>query len=447
MRKRLGWIRTALVVGTLAIAAVTGAQLIPLGDEFQVNTYETSTQSLARVTAIDGGFVVVWQSNGSPGTDTDGRSIQARRFDTYGQPVGTQFQINQLTAEEQTRPSLHSLDEGGFVTQWSSVNPDGVPFSIYYARPFDSQGVPMTDDFAIATGSETTTLWGHSISQTVNGDLISAYGVQTSNSYAHMEVGLFDLTGNPITSHVVFEQNFTVPAFPTLDRSPNGSFVVAWVSQSQYEDVVGRRLSLAGTPTGSPFYPTAGPVYTFVNWPIDVDFRDDGKFVVAWADTTFDLYYFFEEKVIALPFESDGTISGVGADIASPESPSGSEPVVDPMTDGNFLVVWADDQDSGDDDVLARVIDDRGQLLSEPQRLNSVTAGNRFDPDLAASPDGQHFLVVWTDQPTGSSVSADIRGRFFRSGTIFGDGFESGDVSRWSLTSPPSPSAGGSGGG
>ena len=49
---------------------------------------------LAGFLGIGGGFVVVWRSDGSPGTDTDGRSIQGRVLDADGLPSTPQFQVN-----------------------------------------------------------------------------------------------------------------------------------------------------------------------------------------------------------------------------------------------------------------------------------------------------------------------------------------------------------------
>ena len=448
MRKRLGWIRPTLVAGSLAIAAVTGGQLIPLGDDFQINTYTTGGQQSPQVIAIDGGFVVVWASSGSPGDDDVDRSIQAQRFDTDGQAVGPQFQVNQLTGDDELRPRIHRLDGGGFVAQWSS-NLEGTFTDVHYARTFDSEGIPMTDDFATATGSDDIFLRGHSISQTTEGDLISAYGLQTGNLVGHMEVGLFDLAGNPITSHFVYDADFTIPMFPTIDRSPDGSFAVAWIDESLYQGITGHRLDATGAPVGGTFRATGGgPFYSFINAPIEVDFRDDGKFVVAWAGTTFDLYYYFRDGVTALSFNPDGTISGLGADVAIPETSTQSEPAVDPMNDDNFLVVWGGTDGTANDDVFARVVDGTGQLIGEHQRINSSTGGDQFQPDVAGSPDGQHFLVVWNDRPSnGGTAQQEIRGRFFRSETVFGDGFESGDTSRWSSTGPPSSTTGDSGGG
>ncbi len=49
----------------------------PLGGEFQVNAYTTSYQFAASVVmGTSGEFVAVWHSEGSGGTDSDGRSVQ-----------------------------------------------------------------------------------------------------------------------------------------------------------------------------------------------------------------------------------------------------------------------------------------------------------------------------------------------------------------------------------
>ena len=51
------------------------------GAQFEVNSYTTGDQETASVAAIDGGgFVVVWKSFGSSGTDTSSTSIQGQRY-------------------------------------------------------------------------------------------------------------------------------------------------------------------------------------------------------------------------------------------------------------------------------------------------------------------------------------------------------------------------------
>ena len=54
----------------------------------------------------DGDFVVVWESDGSSGTDTSGDSIQGQRYASDGSTQGAQFQVNTYT----TNPGAFQRD-------------------------------------------------------------------------------------------------------------------------------------------------------------------------------------------------------------------------------------------------------------------------------------------------------------------------------------------------
>ena len=99
------WSFLAALLGVLGVAgAVPGAT--PVGGEFQVNTYTTSAQLIPAVAAdASGNFVVVWQSDGSAGSDNSFHSIQGQRYDASGNTVGSEFQVNSYTTSEQFVPS------------------------------------------------------------------------------------------------------------------------------------------------------------------------------------------------------------------------------------------------------------------------------------------------------------------------------------------------------
>ena len=68
-----------------------------LGTEFQANTYTSNEQSEPAVAALaGGGFVTVWNSR-----NQDGSYLGAfgQRFDASGGFVGTEFQVNTYTSE------------------------------------------------------------------------------------------------------------------------------------------------------------------------------------------------------------------------------------------------------------------------------------------------------------------------------------------------------------
>jgi hypothetical protein len=93
----------------------TGAKV---GTEFLVNTQTESDQNGQSVTALsNGGFVVTWHDR-STLSDASGSSIKAQVFDAAGGKVGTEFLVNTHTAADQSRPTITSLSNGGFVVSW-----------------------------------------------------------------------------------------------------------------------------------------------------------------------------------------------------------------------------------------------------------------------------------------------------------------------------------------
>lgn len=96
----------------------------PLGDEVRVNSTVPSSQFSPTVAALpDGGAFVAWVSQDQDGDDG---GIVGRRFErNSGQgkfdPLGDEFIVNTLTAEDQLEPEATAWPDGFFVT-WTSEN-------------------------------------------------------------------------------------------------------------------------------------------------------------------------------------------------------------------------------------------------------------------------------------------------------------------------------------
>ncbi|HEY8154196.1 MAG TPA: hypothetical protein VII72_08730 [Myxococcota bacterium] len=100
------------------------------GAQFQVNTYTTNAQeSPAVATGFDGDFVVAWQSNGSSGTDSSSFSTQGQRYASDGSTQGEEFQVNTYTTQSQQIPSVASGADGNFVVAWRSNGSPGTDTS------------------------------------------------------------------------------------------------------------------------------------------------------------------------------------------------------------------------------------------------------------------------------------------------------------------------------
>src|SRR5437773_6085118 len=116
------WAVIALLAAGLGLGGAAQGQV----GQFEVNTYTTGGQRGPAVTGDGAGnFVVVWQSDGSAGSDTDGWSIQGQRYDSSGTPVGGEFQVNTYTTDNQFSPAVTGDGAGNFVVVWDSLGSAG----------------------------------------------------------------------------------------------------------------------------------------------------------------------------------------------------------------------------------------------------------------------------------------------------------------------------------
>jgi hypothetical protein len=122
------------------------------GVEFQVNTYASGFAAYPSVgLADDGSSVVSWLSDGSPGTDSSGWSIQARRFASDGAGMGSQFQVNTYTPNHQWFPTLAAAPNGDFIVVWFGAEPPTGPVLQIQAQRFAADGSALGTQFRVNT--------------------------------------------------------------------------------------------------------------------------------------------------------------------------------------------------------------------------------------------------------------------------------------------------------
>ncbi len=124
-----------------------------IGDEFRVNSYTTGFQGNPSL-SMDavGDFIVAWDSMGSGGSDNDSRSVQGQRFSAAGLPVGGEFQVNTFTTGNQEDPDVAAAGGGDFIVVWRSL--PGVDSTIQ-AQRFASDGSRIGEEFQVSFFSTT----------------------------------------------------------------------------------------------------------------------------------------------------------------------------------------------------------------------------------------------------------------------------------------------------
>ncbi|CAM9598666.1 unnamed protein product, partial [Ectocarpus fasciculatus] len=105
------------------------------GGEFRVNTYTTGEQHTTSVASlIDGVYVIIWTSVGQDGSDA---GIYGQLYTPLGVKLRDEFRVNTYTSGGQSVGRISPLADGGFVVVWHSDGQDGSSNGIYGQR-FDS---------------------------------------------------------------------------------------------------------------------------------------------------------------------------------------------------------------------------------------------------------------------------------------------------------------------
>jgi len=263
---------------------------IAQGGQFQVNTYTTADQSYPSVAAAsDGDFVVVWESKGSFGTDTD-FSIQGQRYASDGSLQGAQFQVNTYTVFQQNAPSVAAEADGDFVVVWASggsFETPGLDFNILGQR-YASDGSARGAEFLVNTYT-TDTQRSPSVASAAGGEFVVVW--TTHDSYGGGPFGIF---GQRYASDGSAEgAEFQVNTYTTNRRlvpkvaaAAGGAFVVVWMSEGSSGadtsgwSVQGRPYASDGSAQGAEFL--VNTYTTNDQWVPAVAAAGDRDFIVAW---------------------------------------------------------------------------------------------------------------------------------------------------------------------
>ncbi len=257
----------------------------PVGVEFQVNTTSSFAQKYPSVTAInDGGWLVTWVGERQDGS---GAGVFGQRYDSNGVPSGGEFQINTTTVSEQTYPSVTVLTDGGWLVVWQSYGQDGDSYGIYGQR-YDNSGISVGSEFQI--NSYTSDNQQHPVvtalsdggwvviwmSDGQDGDSEGIYGQRFGSNGS--------IVGNEFRVNSFTTGNQQSPSVTTLS---DGSWVVTWMSYGQDGDgdgIYGQRYDSSGTESGGEFAVNINT--TNSQQEPSITALSDGGWVVAWWSST-----------------------------------------------------------------------------------------------------------------------------------------------------------------
>jgi hypothetical protein len=419
--------RRACLAGLLVMAMgrVVSAQVYPAGSEFKVNGHTADTQYEPRVAMDDhGNFVVVWASSGQDG---DGDGVFWRTFTSDGVATGG-AQVNTYTTGDQFRPSVASDASGNFVVVWQSDGQDGDGDGVFGQR-YDASGTKVGSEFQVNTYTVGTQYFP-AIASDASGNFVVVWEGQGSADADDVFARRYDSSGAPLGGQ--FRVNtYTTGAqfFPHVGLDGSGNFWVVWTSEGQdgsSNGVFARRYDASGVAQGAEF--VVNSYTTSAQFGSDVVADASGNFVVTW-DSAGD-----GDPVGSFARRFDGAGNPLSGDVLLNTYTTDLQfnPRIARLPSG-FVVTWGSygGQDGDDSGIFGRALDASGTPVGGEFRVNTYTTSRQSQMSVASSPHGD-FVVAWTSYYQDGSSYGVYAQRY--SDVIFKDGFESGDVSRWSTS-------------
>ena len=382
--------------------------LMPLSDDFPVNTFVNNTQEKPAIASLNNGeFVITWTSSGQDGS---GYSIYGQRYSNSGfpiVPVGGEFQVNNYTAGNQQDSVIAGLSDGRFVISWTSQGQDGSGYGIF-AKIFAPDGNQLSGDFQV-NNYTLFDQYGPDIARLSNDNfVITWFSSAQDGSDRGIYAQLFNANGTKLSSEFQVN-NYTLnsqmnPAIASLN---NGRFIIGWQSSGQDGSGYGiyaQQFFNNATKFGSEFQvntDTAGDQAS----PAIVGLSN-GDFVIAWNGSGQD----DSSGIYAQRFSSNATRIGNQFLVNSYINNAQYLPAMTTLANGEFVIAWSGVGANGLG-IYAQRFAPNTLPIGTQFRADSFTSSNDHENAAIANLGGNEFVIAW--QGSGQTDSYGIYARWF----------------------------------
>ncbi|MCP3401805.1 AIDA repeat-containing protein [Bradyrhizobium sp. CCGB20] len=389
--------------------------VVKIGTEFQVNSQTAGSQWYPSVTGLsNGGFVVTWQdglagstSGSSTLGDASGSAVKAQVYAADGSKLGGEFLVNTQVTGSQAGPVVTGLSNGGFVVSWQDQNSTSGDIK---AQIYGADGAPVGGEFLInsvtANNQNTPAITG-----LPNGGFVVAWTNQGSSA-ADVKAQVYDASGAKVGSE--FLVNSTNPSFDqeraSIATLSNGDFVVTWndfrTGNWEVRGQVFHPGATGASKVGSEF--TVDTAYYNSRMVAGVTDLAGGNFVISFEDTS--------GEIRAQVFTAGGVKVGSEFQVNTQTSGNQGFSSITALKGGGFVVTWSDEGtgDGSGPAIKAQVYDAAGTKIGGEYIVNSQINSNQLYPNVAALANGG-FVISWTDfsQAVGDNSSYGITAQIF----------------------------------
>jgi len=191
-----------------------------VGEPIPLHDLTVGGQGVIETVATQGGgFLSVAVDAG--GMDGDGQGVFVRAFDTDGEPLGPDRQVNGTTALDQRDPAIVRLEDGRFVVVYASTDiADDDAGTAMHARYLDAAGRPAGPEFRLDDGElrDGRTLSSLDLFSLEDGGFAVLAGVELDRYTGRSILRVVDAQGVPAFAPSVFSGTVDL-GFQTTDGS------------------------------------------------------------------------------------------------------------------------------------------------------------------------------------------------------------------------------------
>ncbi len=350
--------------------------------EFRVPSTATNAQHDPRIATDGSNYCVVWQEQLSTST----QQVKYKLYNNHGIPVTPDFSLSNYTFSDSLYADVCS-DGSRYLIVYSDYDNDDTGL---FGQIIDNEGNLIDSSFKINSYTTTQQI-RPSIAFDGTNYLVcwqSGYGQDGSNFGIYGR--LFDTNGIPLEDEDIKINSTTVKDQIAVQTIWNGSyFVVTWDDRSSAWEVKAQLVNSAGALVGDEITVNS----YFIDWQLgSTSYSNGSNTLSTWYSRTQDGD---AGGIFAQLFNNDG--GKIGSEFRINTQASGDQfaSSVASTSDGYF-VVWSSEQTGGESyDIIARYLTPDGMRIGPEFFVNHYTTGRQVMPRTLSN--GTNFLVVWED--------------------------------------------------
>ena len=368
-----------------------------INSEIRVNSYTQTSQENSQILKInDDKFIICWESiayNTGVGQDGSGCGIFAQFLNFNGDKIGNEFQVNEYIESEQTDPRLLKINENKFLICWQSYSQDGSQEGIY-AKIYDSNGNTVKNEFQVNTFTTSAQDRPRVLSLSSDLFVICWNSWEEDGNGIGIFAQIFDENGEKVGSEFqvnTYSENWQQA--PALLKLSDDKFIIYWISREQDgsgSGIYAQIFDLQGNKINEEFRinsysdnDQSDPMITNLN---------NDQFVACWESQGQDGS---GHGIFAQRFSDDGEYLGNEFHVNTATLGYQTRSFIESLSDSIFIICWEGPEADGNySDIFAQLFDASCNKIGSEFRLNSYTENYQYNTKIKKI-DSEKFIACW----------------------------------------------------